>query len=191
MIDKKYFKKLENEFDELESKREKLIKNTRDVIKRSKAIIYSVHRNEMKNAEKELKTIKSEVKELQKVVSKYPKLDIGAYKVALQEYVEAICYYSIATGKPLPTHDELDIDFENFLLGCCDLSGELVRRGINEGINLNTEEVKRIKKVVDDLYDVLQQFNFRNSDLRRKFDGIKYDVKKVDQVLFDLTLKNE
>lgn len=32
------------------------------------------------------------------------------------------------------------------------------------------------------------QFDLRNGPLRKKFDGVKYDVRKVDDVLYELAL---
>ena len=31
--------------------------------------------------------------------------------------------------------------------------------------------------------------NLKNSDLRRRFDGLKYDEKKVEEVIYDLTVR--
>lgn len=32
------------------------------------------------------------------------------------------------------------------------------------------------------------QFDLRNGPLRKKFDGVKYDVRKVDDILYELAL---
>lgn len=33
------------------------------------------------------------------------------------------------------------------------------------------------------------QLNLRNDALRRKFDGIKYDLQKIEEVLYDMTVR--
>lgn len=35
------------------------------------------------------------------------------------------------------------------------------------------------------------EFDFRNGPLRRKFDGVKYDVRKIDDILYELSLVGE
>lgn len=38
------------------------------------------------------------------------------------------------------------------------------------------------------LFGELVQFDLRNGPLRKKFDGVKYDVRKVDDILYELAL---
>ena len=54
-------------------------------------------------------------------------------------------------------------DSENYLLGCCDLVGELMRNAVNSGIKGDYRAAFEIKIFVDDLYNELMKFDFRNS----------------------------
>ena len=188
MLDKKYFGKIQKIYDEQDKEREDIIRKSRDIIKLSKHIIYSVHRNEMKEALKNLILIEKEVVILKKIYIKCPEVDTGMYKMALQEYVEAVCFYDYATSGKIRTGDELKVDWESYLLGVCDLVGELMRNAVNSGIKHDNEKVNQIKTFVDDLYDELMKFDFRNSELRKKVDGIKWELKKIDDMMF--TIKN-
>ncbi|CAM9260944.1 unnamed protein product, partial [Ectocarpus sp. 12 AP-2014] len=38
------------------------------------------------------------------------------------------------------------------------------------------------------MFGELVQFDLRNGPLRKKFDGVKYDVRKVDDILYELAL---
>lgn len=38
------------------------------------------------------------------------------------------------------------------------------------------------------VFGELVQFDLRNGPLRKKFDGVKYDVRKVDDILYELAL---
>ncbi|MBW2987522.1 hypothetical protein KY336_03130 [Candidatus Woesearchaeota archaeon] len=189
MINRDNFKKLNKEIKTYTEKREQLIKQSRDIIGLSKNIIYCVHRNDMKKAEQYIKDIKKQIKQMQNNVEKNPKLAIGSYKVAVQEYVEAICYYSVMKENKLPTNEELDVDGELYLLGICDLTGELARNAYNSAIKGETEKVEEIKKFTEELYNELMLFSFRSGELRKKFDQIKYDLKRMEQLVFDLKLK--
>ena len=51
------------------------------------------------------------------------------------------------------------------------------------------DSAKKIRDFVEELYGEMLKFNFRNGELRRKFDGIKYDLKKLEDLVLDLTLK--
>lgn len=190
MLDEKDFNRMITEFNEFDELREQLIRKSRDIIKISKQIIYSIHRNNLDSAKKYSEKIKEEMKILDRITGKNTELrSSGSYKVAVQEFVEAICYYEFAANKKIPKRSELDITSELYLLGLCDLSGELVRNGINKASKGKYEEVEEIKDLVVEIYENLLQFDFRNSELRKKFDGLKYDVKKLEDVIFQIKLK--
>lgn len=183
MINEKEFEQLEKEIKTYDSLREKLIKDSRDVLKLSKQLIYSIHRNE-KDSSKLLDKIKTSFSALQEHVKKHPKLEFeGSYKIAAQEYAEAVLYYGFVTEKRLLSRKELNLSAQYYLLGICDLSGELYRRAVHEKIENNIDEVKIITKFISDLYWALLKFDFRSGDLRKKVDGIKYDIKKFEELL--------
>jgi|SRR3989344_1765119 len=184
MIDKKYFEKIQKIYDEQDKEREEIIRKSRDIIKLSKHIIYSVHRSEMREALKNLNLINKEVSVLNKLCKKCPDVDTSMYKMALQEYVEAVCFYEFVAKGKISNGDELNIDWECYLLGVCDLVGELMRKAVNSGIKHEYEKVLEVKNFVDDLYDELMKFDFRNSELRKKVDGIKWELKKIDDMMF-------
>ncbi|MCP3686241.1 MAG: hypothetical protein GY861_26650 [bacterium] len=182
---KKTFGPLRVEIEKADKKRDELILKSRDIIKLSKKIIYSVQRNDLKTAKPLISNIKTKVAALKK----YSECDSGSYRVAMQEYVEAIAFYEFVNSKKLPTKAALNVSAEHYLLGICDLTGELVRRAINMAIKGNKKEALAIKDFVSDVYGELMQFDFRNSELRRKFDGIKYDLKKLEDLALNLKLK--
>ncbi len=180
------FNKLKADYDRYEVEREALILASRNVVQLSKKVIYSVHRGD--SAEKSIAEIKKAVKDLEKF--KEPKhLASPSYKIAIQEYVEALCYAEYVKNNSLLSYEKLGVDYEYYLLGVCDLTGELVRKALSAGIEGKYEEVYRIRDFVNELYDELQNFDFRNSEVRKKFDQIRWDLKKVDEMALQLKLK--
>ena len=123
MLDKTDFEDIRNSLKEFEEKREETILKSRNIIQLSKQIIYSVHRDDLDSAEKLIEEMKKELKEL----PEHP-YDTDMRKVAVQEYVEAICCFEFVKNNRIPTRKELDVQTEHYLLGLCDLSGELVRK---------------------------------------------------------------
>lgn len=190
MINKEDFKEMLKESDEFDNQRELLIKKSRDILKLSKQIIYSVHRNELKESEKLMKDMDKEIKEINSYVKKNPKMyHQGSYKVAIQEYVEAALYFNYAKDKKILTRKELDIETDYYLLGIADLSGELFRKAVHDATDENYDSVFEIRKIVEDIYSELLKFNIRESDLRRKFDAIKYDLNKLQDLCLKIKLK--
>ena len=186
MLDKKEFSKIRKELADFELQREELIQKSREMINLSKRIIYALHRSDLKTASSLVKDIEKAKKNLST-----DRLDTNINVVALQEYVEAVCYYDfVKTGK-ISTLKSLGISSESYLLGLCDLTGELVRKAVNEAINGNYKQVLKIKNLVEEIYNEFLKFNLRNSELRKKSDQIKWNLKKLEDVVFELKLKGK
>ena len=165
--------------------REKLIKKSRDVLKLSKLVIYALHRGEdaaalVREIEKEKKAMDAIAKHSHKMISE------GSYRVALQEYVEALLYYHfVQEGKLV----ELDVSAEMYVMGLGDLPGELGRRAVFLAGKGKVDEVLKIKDAVDMMYGELLKFDFRDNEIRRKVDAVKYELRKLEDLVLDLKLK--
>src|SRR3989344_8982435 len=142
MLDKKDFESIRNDLEQFENQRENVIRAARKVIQLSKRIIYSVHRGDLQ-IEPLIKEIKTAVKSLPE---KYYDTDID--RVAVQEYVEAVCYYEFIKSRRMPTRKDLGVLTELYLLGLCDLTGELVRKAVFASINKDYKLVLEIKELV-------------------------------------------
>jgi len=182
------FATLIKEIKDYDSEREKLIKKSRDVLKLSKQLIYAVHRDEIKEAERLVKEINTEKNNLDKIAKHSSKMRYeGSYKVAIQEYVEAILYYEFVKSGNLIS---LNVAAEHFIAGLCDLTGELVRKAVFLAGKGQVEKVIKIKNAVDLIYGELLKFDLRENELRRKTDAVKYDLRKLEDLVLDLKLKN-
>ena len=132
------------------------------------------------------------IAQLRKITAGHPELDVmGMARVAFQEYVEAACLQQYTIDGNIPTAEELHVEAEASLLGICDLSGELVRKAVHAAIAGDGATAKRIRDFVEQLWGEMLHFNFRNGELRKKFDGIKYDLKKLEDLVLNLTLRGD
>ncbi len=179
MIDKNDFNALRAEMQKAEDEREKIIQLSRDVIKESKIVIYAIQRGDKPN----LKSITKLVSQLQ------GHSDTGIERTAIQEYVEAACFYHYIFNKRLPTRAELDVDAESYLMGICDLTGELVRKAVKDVIEKKPQSAVEITKFVEQIYGEFLQFNLRNGELRKKSDAIKWNLQKLEELSLNISMK--
>lgn len=183
------FAELKKELEAADAKREEIIAKSREIIKLSKKAIYALQRGDAKTASATITAMKAHVSLLMPL-SKDANY-AGSAKPAMQEYVEAACFNEfVSTGKMLP-RKELGVSAEHYIAGLCDLSGEIVRKAINAAINDDSKTVVSAKGFIEDLYYGLMQFDLRNGELRKKFDGLKYDLKKMEDVLLSLKLQRK
>ncbi|MFH1849686.1 MAG: hypothetical protein ABH879_05870 [archaeon] len=187
MLNKRDFADIERELEQFDAIREEAIKQCRVVLKASKQAIYCVHRNELKEAGGLLSQAGKVLSSLRKAALKNPKLEaVGAMSEGMQEYAEAMCYLDFVRNKKIPTRAEVGANSEDYLMGLCDLTGELARRAVMSAAGKNNEDVETIRALVDEIYGEFIKFNLRNGDLRRKSDSIKWNLKKVEEIVYDL-----
>ena len=191
MLDKKDLTKVKNSIDKYDKQRELVTAKSREIVRMSKKVIYDIHRDNLISAKKSIDAMNKELKKL-KILANAPKLVyVGSYKVAIQEYVEAVCFFEYVKNKKIPTNTKLKLEPDHYLLGLIDLTGELVRKAINEAIKENYTIAIDIKLFVTELYGELMQFDFANGELRKKFDSIKYDLKKLEDLVLNLKMSNK
>ena len=186
MINKKDFESMRKELKDFEVRREETITNSREIITLSKQIIYSIHRNDITNAEKLLKDIKNKIKLLDRTKN----YDTGISSVAFQEYVEAVTFYELVKNDKLPSAKELGVVVEDYLSGLADLTGELGRKAVHESIAKHFNKVIKIKQVVEEIYGEFLRFDLRNGELRKKSDAIKWNLNKLEDLALSLELQN-
>lgn len=188
MIDTKQFDKIITELKKRDDAREKVIALSRDIIKISKQIIYGIQRETIKDVSGLVKDMKKKVVSLQKMGRSH---DTNIDKVAVQEYVEAMCFYSFVVDGEIPNATKLGVDIEDYLLGLCDLTGEFVRKSVQFAIRKKFSEVQKIYDVTESIYGQFLRMNLRNGELRKKSDSIKWNLLKIEQVVYDMSFKSE
>ena len=183
MINKREFAAIQTDLKKREEKRERAIRTSRDTIKLSKEIIYAVHRGDMKKADTKIGDIKKKLADL-------PKEEItGIVSVAKQEYVEALSFFHFVKHHKILTRTELGVETYEYLAGMCDFSGELVRKAVKCVVDGNPKEAKVIRDFVDELYGEFLEFDLADWELRKKYDSIKYNLKKLEDLMYDTHMK--
>ncbi len=178
---------IRKEFVVFEEKREQFIKKARELNTSSKKLIYAVHRGEVKkNAVDDLVKLASELIE---VLDKRPKFrQIGALSAALEEYAEAMLFYHYVMDKNIWKKPR-KLFSEIYLGALSDFTGELGRRCVFLAIDKKKEDIQKIRDLIDTILAQMMEFDFRNGELRKKSDAIKWNLKKIESILYDLSLK--
>ncbi|KHN76795.1 Translin [Toxocara canis] len=81
------------------------------------------------------------------------------------------------------------LDLEDYLFGVLNLASEVARYAINSvaaGDNARPFQIAAFVKNVDEMFRLL---NLKNDALRRRYDVLKYDVQKCEQIVYDLAIR--
>lgn len=89
-----------------------------------------------------------------------------------------------------PGASSVRIELEDYLVGLCNLVNELSRMSVNRVTIGDFEFAVNAAKFSSELLAGFRLLNFRNDYLRKRFDGMKYDVKKLEEVVYDITIRN-
>ena len=150
--------------------REYLIRNTRDVIILCSRSIAAVHRGDMAGAE-------SKAGEAERLLQSHRERAGGALAghlaVAEQELVEARALIAIASGRPVPSADELGAPGGAYVLGLLDCIGELKRLALDRIRAGDGDGARRVFDTMQELYEAAYPFATLDKvlkDVRRKLD---------------------
>ena len=87
------------------------------------------------------------------------------------------------------TNLTVHIPLEDYLHGVCNLFSELSRLCVNSVTRGDFNTPVRIKDFLIELNGAFRLLNFKNDNLRKRFDGLKYDIKKVEEIVYDLSVR--
>ncbi len=181
-------KELARYIKEEDGQRELIITRSRIILKNSKSAIFSIHRSEFTQAKQLLDDAKKIITELRKIIKIHPHLQYNLDN-ALEEYAEASCFYEYQVNKKVPSFKELEVDPINYLGALSDLTGELGRKAVIEATAKNIKRVEEIRSTMEEIHGVLLSMDLRNGELRKKSDSIKWNLQKVEELLYDLKQK--
>ncbi|MCJ1246173.1 hypothetical protein MMC30_003378 [Trapelia coarctata] len=90
----------------------------------------------------------------------------------------------------LKDQDAFHLSIEEYLQSLISLVDELARLAVNSVTLGDYERPLQISQFIKDVHAGFQILNLKNDTLRRRSDSIKYSVKKVEDVVYDLSLRN-
>jgi translin len=188
MLDSSFFQKLKQLHSSNERERQKIITESNKILHSSKRAIFALHRKESQAVNVKLRELEDAINGLQEEFGAERINREGSYKAAIEEYVEARFFYEILQGNTISDIPEVDISFDSYLAGLCDLPGELARKATNEAAAGNNEEVENIKSIVNQLLGELSEFDMTGY-LRTKFDQAKNALRRVEQINYEVRIR--
>ncbi|PCH40129.1 Translin [Wolfiporia cocos MD-104 SS10] len=85
--------------------------------------------------------------------------------------------------------DRFALSAEDYLHALISLVNELSRLAVNSVTLGDFEQPIKISFFVKDLFAGFAMLNLKNDTLRRRYDSLKYDIKKIEEVVYDVSLR--
>ena len=189
MLDKKYLGRIREELLSYALKRRDVIKMAGDAQHLSKKAIFAFQRDDKKGGEGCLKQAESIILGL---INKYKKdtaiFEEGSYRAALEEFAEASIFYQFLQKKPIGKILKVEVDPDVFIGGLCDVPGELLRYAIKSATERKFDQVKKCHEIAEEILEELVDMDLTGYN-RQKFDQAKQALHKLEQVVYEVSLK--
>lgn len=170
-------------FEKKNAARERALEQSRTLIRQCSLTIRAIHREETELAREHLANAEAIVKALKKDLDAYPDLFHAGYtRDALKEYAEANITRALIVGDPLPTPDELGVDFAPYLGGLGEAAGELRRRVLDMLRDGYSKDAERLLEAMDEIYSLLVTVDYPDAitgSLRRITDMVRGVTKRT------------
>ncbi|CAO1625992.1 unnamed protein product [Sympodiomycopsis kandeliae] len=127
--------------------------------------------------------------------------DLWTFTLQRSNYTVALAYY-LGTGRLISKSESLEIlglsttspskltlTTEEYLHSLISVINDFSRLAVNSVTMNDYVTPLRLSHFVKDLSSGFSLLNLKNDSLRKRFDSIKYDVKKIEEVVYDISLR--
>ncbi len=164
-------------FETRTSTRDKALAQARLLTRHCANAIRAIHRDERIHALDHLGAAQKIVVAVHSDLADYPDLYYAGYtQDALKEYAEANTVLAMIYREPLPSPEDLGIEYATYLQGLAEAAGELRRRCLDILRHGHSDEAERLLSNMDDIYAILVTMDFPDAitgGLRRLTDIVR------------------
>lgn len=154
--------------------RDQALAQARKLTRHSANAIRAIHRGEVETADQNLNEGRAIFKSLRLDLAVFPDLYFAGYtQDAIKELAEASITCALIQNLPLPTPEELEVEYATFLNGLAEAAGELRRRCLDILRQGYSQEAERLLGLMDDIYETLVTMDYPDAvtnGLRRQTD---------------------
>ena len=115
---------------------------------------------------------------------------IANLSLTFGDYIRYKAYMHFLKEGTLIPQSSLNESFtdEEYLSGIITMNHDLARYAIGRATERDVASVLLARDLVSKVLDHLMEYDFRNGNLRRKYDGVKYALKTCETVLYELSV---
>ncbi len=206
LLDADDWEEMRRLYDTRGEQRELALSGAREMQRDAKRAICALHRGDLRAAESLLRKAGgpgSKVSEFFGPLAGPPAESLRRplrplWGGAMEEYAEAWLFLKFLQrgGRALAPRSALAesspagrlVTESEYIGGALDFCGEMNRWAVRRAAERDAGAVSHCRDLALAVQEELLQFDFRNGELRRKFDALKYTVRNLERVLYDLAL---
>jgi translin len=157
--------------------REQALPLCREALRHSANAIRAVHRGEFEAAQELIDRAGQLLKEAATALKDHPEVFYAGFvHDAQKEFAEASLTLALVAGRPLPTPEELGVEYPAYLNGLGEAVGELRRHLLDSLRSGDVDHCEGCLTAMDDIYSALVTFDYPDAmtgGLRRTTDNMR------------------
>jgi predicted translin family RNA/ssDNA-binding protein len=190
MLKKSALQKIAQEYQQQQHLLGQLKKLSEDIRVSAKSGIALLRRRHDRAAHGHIRQAEKSLRRTGNLVKRKPSLSqAGFFREAVEEYVEAKALQSYLTRQALIFPPAVEIPLEEKIGGLSDFSGELVRRAITIAARKTRSEIEEHAKFVSQMTEIFAKISF-SGKLRNKYDALEKNLKRLEEILYQLRLNS-
>ncbi len=154
--------------------RDQALAQARKLTRHSANAVRAIHRAETDTADQNLSEGRAIFHALRTELAAFPELYFAGYtQDAIKELAEASITCALIQNLPLPSPEELEVEYATYLNGLAEAAGELRRRCLDILRQGYSQEAERLLGLMDDIYETLVTMDYPDAvtnGLRRQTD---------------------
>jgi translin len=174
--------KIDKHINEKDQIREQALRISRDIIICCRKAIQALHRQKTVDAKKLIDQATKHLQTLLSLTKEFSDIYHAGYiKNAEQEYVEAQCLIHILNNEDLPDPDTLEVSYGSYLLGLCDIVGELRRGALDSILEGDATKANEYLIYMDSIYEAIMSFDYPSGliPIKKKQDTVRALIEKT------------
>jgi len=197
----KTFKDVQRRLHNYFELRESLIKESRDIIRLSREAIQLIHQKEYDMAKKLLDNAQSAIRRLNEDKLKHPRLKYSGFWLDIsKEFAEAYLTFVIISNileeknLKIPDPETLGILEEAWILGLCEVAGEIKREIFMLIEKNNFEKARKLLGIISEIYGLVSSLLLPNAiipGLKAKVDYLRSILISSEEILIRLEKEYE
>jgi predicted translin family RNA/ssDNA-binding protein len=174
-----------------DDRRDEIFKSSREILKNNGKISFAVRTGQTHDGvvENMVKVTSTMVSELLAKVGDDPEKRSGILSQSIQSFTETRMMQNFFESGTLSPPSVLQpCNDEEYLMASLGFAQQLSRYCVGRACENDRNSIRICRELILQLNEKMLQMDFRNGPLRRKYDGLKYALKNIEDVTYELSL---
>jgi len=177
-------------FSEEDERRDGVFKATREIFRQIASIQFNISIGRFNDVDASMEETEGRIRSTLAALGKAdPDAREGNINRAIESFTEMrLLQQFFLTGRLVGKGDVQPCNDDEYMAASLGFAQHLARYCVGRACEADVSSIGICKSIVLDLNEKMLEFDFRNGPLRRKYDGLKYVRRKLENITYEMSL---